>query len=231
MVMDSLITHIPKNREPLKEIKRVSDVVPLANTKVLHKNTAKSVMTVIPLKLKIPTVGSETTKTKQPAKNIETPLIRMEHVISEEKRNSTSSEPSTFSSSVYRTPRSESPESVDLHDKESSSQSLFDRMASELEGEDIEIKISKCLDVLKEAIVSSVSDEIERSRLAYEQTATELQCVRDEYRLCKSLLTESQLNQFQNQLHILNERRKRQTDQSTAITPMDDGKNHFYDNC
>lgn len=48
-------------------------------------------------------------------------------------------------------------------------------MASELEGEDIEIKISKCLDVLKEAIVSSVSDEIERSRLAYEQTATELQ--------------------------------------------------------
>lgn len=62
-----------------------------------------------------------------------------------------------------------------MHDKESSSQSLFDRMASELEGEDIEIKISKCLDVLKEAIVSSVSDEIERSRLAYEQTATELQ--------------------------------------------------------
>jgi hypothetical protein len=83
MVMDSLITHIPKNREPLREIKRVSDVVPLANTKVLHKNTAKSVMTVIPLKLKIPTVGSETIKTKQQAKNIETPLIRMEHVISE----------------------------------------------------------------------------------------------------------------------------------------------------
>jgi hypothetical protein len=83
MVMDSLITHIPKNREPLREIKRVSDVVPLVNTKVLHKNTAKSVMTVIPLKLKIPTVGSETIKTKQQAKNIETPVIRMEHVISE----------------------------------------------------------------------------------------------------------------------------------------------------
>ena len=61
------------------------------------------------------------------------------------------------------------------HERGSSTQSLFERMASELEGEDIEIKISKCLDVLKEAIVSSVSDEIERSRLAYEQTATELQ--------------------------------------------------------
>ena len=85
MVMDSLITHIPKNREPLKEIKRVSDVVPLANTKVLHKNTAKSVMTVIPLKLKIPTVSGESVqKNQQPAMVMENPVIRLPQEFNQE---------------------------------------------------------------------------------------------------------------------------------------------------